>query len=212
MRLDRGTYEITKTLQDHAAPAVLWLGIASTLEVVLSFAVLTYCQEPWLRKFWRGRSCIVIDHDHHTVELQIFLHAVIQNDEFDQQHLSSVFWSSVAIGVLCVPLVVLLSFVLVDFYDEPSLGPITQALAVLPMISGVQAVLEGEAQRTFAGRRMAVGFIVGRVLGGMAGVVLAFLGAGVWSLVAQQILLSLAPSCFLFFSLKQFPSFYFSWP
>ena len=143
---------------------------------------------------------------------QIFLHAVIQNDEFDQQHLSSVFWSSVAIGVLCVPLVVLLSFVLVDFYDEPSLGPITQALAVLPMISGVQAVLEGEAQRTFAGRRMAVGFIVGRVLGGMAGVVLAFLGAGVWSLVAQQILLSLAPSCFLFFSLKQFPSFYFSWP
>jgi polysaccharide transporter, PST family len=42
--------------------------------------------------------------------------------------------------------------------------------------------------------------------------VLAFLGAGVWSLVAQQLLLSLAPSLFLFFSLEQFPSFYFSWP
>ena len=45
---------------------------------------------------------------------------------------------------------------------------------------------------------MAIGFILGRVLGGMTGVALALLGAGVWSLVAQQILLSLAPSCFLF--------------
>jgi hypothetical protein len=79
------------------------------------------------------------------------------------------------------------------------------------MVAGVQAVLEGEAQRTFAGRRMAIGFILGRLLGGMTGVVLALLGAGVWSLVVQQILVSLVPTCFLFFSLQQLPSFEFSW-
>jgi PST family polysaccharide transporter len=79
------------------------------------------------------------------------------------------------------------------------------------MVSGVQAVLEGEAQRSFAGRRMAIGFILGRLLGGMTGVVLALLGAGVWSLVVQQILLSLVPTCFLFFSLQHLPSFEFSW-
>jgi O-antigen/teichoic acid export membrane protein len=201
-----------KSLRDHAAPAVLWLAIASALEVLLSFVVLailsrTLAPESFGAVALALSSTLIITQSNY----QVFLHSVIQHDEFGQQHLSSVFWSAMAIGVFCIPLVFLLSLVLVDFYDEPTLGPITRALAVLPMVSGIQAVLEGEAQRTFAGRRMAIGFILGRVLGGMTGVALALLGAGVWSLVAQQILLSVVPSCFLFFSLERLPSFYFSW-
>ena len=201
---------MTKSLQDNAAPAVVWLGIASVLEVVLSFAVLTILSRT-LAPATFGAVALALSPTLIIMQsnYQMFVHAVIQKDEFDQQHFSSVFWSSVAIGCCCIPLVFLLSFLLVHLYDEPLLGPITQALAVLPMLGGIQAVLEGEAQRTFAGRRMAIGFILGRALGGMAGVALALLGAGVWSLVAQQILLSLAPSCFLFLSLEQSPSLYF---
>lgn len=203
---------MTKSLQDNTAPAVVWLGIASVVEVVLSFVVLTMLSRT-LAPATFGAVALALSPTLIIMQFnyQMFVHAVIQKDEFDQQHFSSVFWSAVAIGVCCIPLVLLLSFVLVHLYDEPLLGPITQTLAVLPMLGGVQAVLEGEAQRTFAGRRMAIGFILGRALGGMAGVALALLGAGVWSLVAQQILLCLAPSCFLFFSLKESPLLYFSW-
>ena len=70
------------------------------------------------------------------------------------------------------------------FHDQ-ELAHVIWALAAMPLLSSLSAVPIAVLRRDLQYKQLAVRSILGLVIGGVLGIVLAFTGAGVWALVAQ---------------------------
>ncbi len=71
------------------------------------------------------------------------------------------------------------------FFDAPELAPLFRALAPLPLMSALTASPIAVLTRQMRFRALALRSIIGLLGGGIAALILAWYGAGVWALVAQ---------------------------
>ena len=74
---------------------------------------------------------------------------------------------------------------------------------------GLSATIVAQQRRQFGFKSLAMRSLAGRVLGGVVGVTAAVLGAGVWSLVFQQIVTALVSSLVLWLTCERAPRFRF---
>jgi polysaccharide transporter, PST family len=109
--------------------------------------------------------------------------AIVQRYDLSQEHISTAFWlTSLLSGVLAVSLFSAAPWI-AALYDLPLLTPVIQLLSVTIILSGIVAIPAAQLTREFRFRWMAMRPFVASVLGGAVGLVLAFAGYGVWSLV-----------------------------
>jgi O-antigen/teichoic acid export membrane protein len=118
---------------------------------------------------------------------QGFAQALIQRKHLEPEHLNTAFWTSVGIGVVLL----LLGFggagTIAVLFKQPQLTPILQWLSLLFLINAFGNVQRAILERKFAFKSIAARSLFGTLTGGVIGVVMAYLGYGVWSLVGQQL-------------------------
>lgn len=118
---------------------------------------------------------------------QGLLPALIQRDRLTDEHKDVAFWivvtSSLVLGAATVGLAGPLS----TFYSMPQLQPVLAVLAVCLPIRAVSVVQEALLQREMRFKALALRDNAAVLSGGAVGIVAAFAGAGVWALVAQQV-------------------------
>lgn len=148
-----------------------------------------------------------------TVPVELLFHdALVQRKELEPIHVDSAFTCSVGLGIaLCVACWACAGFV------EQILG--TQGLAeVLRWMSlslpgmGFGCVLVAVQRRKLQFRAVALRSLIGRAGSAAVAITLAFMGYGVWSLVAQQVLLVCLGTLSLWVLADERPKFHFSWP
>jgi PST family polysaccharide transporter len=113
--------------------------------------------------------------------------AIEQRRDLDPEHLDSVFWAFLGLGIVLTAASVAAAPLVAAFFDEPQLTPVVRWLSLgflLQMISGVQTSL---LRRDLQMRRLAGYNLSATVVGGVLGVGLALTGFGVWSLVVQRL-------------------------
>jgi len=113
--------------------------------------------------------------------------AIVQRREVEDAHLDSALWANLALGVILAVLAIATSGLVASFYREPRLGPIIACLSARFLVQPFSVVPQALLTRRFQFREIALRSLVSRVLGGIVGIVLALLGWGVWSLVAQEL-------------------------
>jgi PST family polysaccharide transporter len=113
--------------------------------------------------------------------------ALVQRPEITPSHVDTAFWVSIATGALLTVAAFLLSYPIALAVGEPELVPILQVLAVTFILSALTSIPIALLTRALAFRLLAIRAIVAIVAGGIVGVALALMGAGVWALVAQQV-------------------------
>ena len=123
--------------------------------------------------------------------MQIFLEqgfsqALIQREEIQPEELDTAFWTHVFSGLLLTIISFLSSGFVAEIFAQPKLIPIIQCFSFLFFINSLSHVHKAILSRTFAFKVMAVRTIVGIIIGGIVGIVMALNGFGVWSLVSQQ--------------------------
>lgn len=124
--------------------------------------------------------------------VQVFLdqglgQAIIQRTEFDDTHLDSAFWANLAVGALLMVVALLASGQVAALFHEPKLAPVVCGLAPIFLIRALIVVQEAVLTREFKFKSLATRSLVASGAGGAAGITLALLGFGVWSLVGQQL-------------------------
>ena len=77
---------------------------------------------------------------------------------------------------------------LASVFHEPQLASVARTMAILPLLSAIGCSPNAATKRAMEFRPLAIRMIAGVTAGGIAGVVLTLLGAGVWALVCQAIL------------------------
>jgi len=113
--------------------------------------------------------------------------AIIQRKELSPDHLDSVFWLVQGVCVVLVVLAILLSGTWAAANHAPKLALILFWLSITIPIESLAVVQKAVLQREMDFRSLSIRTNLSVIGGGLVGIIGAFSGFGVWSLVAQQI-------------------------
>lgn len=137
-----------------------------------------------------------------TTFVEIFLDqgfsaAIVQRAEIEKEHLDTAFWTGILTGILLTIGGVLASGPIAAFYGEPELAPVLKWLSINFLFSAFSSTQIAILQRRLAFKNLAARSLAATLVGGVVGVVMAFAGYGVWSLVAQNLANSAAAAIVL---------------
>jgi len=118
---------------------------------------------------------------------QGFTQALIQRQELEPEHLDTAFWTNFFSGILLTIIGFAFASSVANIFNQPKLIPILQCFSGLFVINSLSHVHQAILSRELAFKIMAVRTLIGILIGGIVGVVMAVSGFGVWSLVSQQV-------------------------
>ncbi|PHR59478.1 MAG: hypothetical protein COA44_00625 [Arcobacter sp.] len=127
--------------------------------------------------------------------------AIIQRRHIHEVHYSSVFYFNISIGTLLTVITFFSAPLLADFYNQEGLVILTQAIAFTFIINSFSTIQVNKFRKELNFRAITKVSFTSSVSSGIIGVLLAWYGAGIWSLVVQ-ILLSKVIYTFLIWRLS----------
>ncbi len=116
---------------------------------------------------------------------QGFGDAIVQRSELETAHLNTAFWVNVSFGIAMALMIISASGLIATFYQEPRLAPVLHWLSLGFAIGGFSSTQLATLRRRLAFKEMTIRSLIAVVSGGIAGIIAALMGYGVWSLVAQ---------------------------
>jgi PST family polysaccharide transporter len=137
--------------------------------------------------------------------------ALVQQSDIKQDQLSSVFWFNFSAGVFLCILFILVAPLIAKFYNEPILIPMTMILSSNFLLSSFNIVQNTLLTKDLNFRLLSIIEISAVGISGIIAVVMAVSGYGVWSLVAQSIILSFITAVLLWKMHRWRPNFTFKW-
>src|SRR3546814_279664 len=116
-----------------------------------------------------------------------FSDALVQREAIDREHIDTAFWATTGLGLLSVAACAAMADPLSAMLGEPEIAQALLALALILPVNALAAVPSGLFRRALRFRVLAACTVSGRAAGAAVGIVAAFAGFGMWSLVAQQL-------------------------
>lgn len=127
-----------------------------------------------------------------------FSPALLQKAELESEHLTAAFWANVGLGSVCALAVSAIALPLSISQGKAELLPVLISLSPVLVLSGAAWIFQANLKRHLRYDISALSTLVSIIIGGTVGVVLAHCGAGVWSLVGQQLCAAVAALVILF--------------
>ena len=150
-----------------------------------------------------------------TIIMQVFVdsgmgNALIQKKNADDLDFSSVFWFNMAMcSVLYLIMFVSAPFI-ASFYNKPELTPVVRVLSLILIISGIKNVQQAYVSRNMLFKRFFFSTLGGTIGAAAVGITMAYLGYGVWALVAQMLFNTAVDTTILWITVKWRPKKQFS--
>jgi O-antigen/teichoic acid export membrane protein len=135
--------------------------------------------------------------------------ALVRERAADDELEATVFWLSSAIGVALAAIVLAAAWPVAALFREPELLPVLCSLAPILVLSASLCVANARIVRRQRFDQFAAGDFVSNVSSAAVGIGFAFLGAGVWSLVAQQLTLWMTKAAWITVAGAYRPKFIF---
>jgi PST family polysaccharide transporter len=118
---------------------------------------------------------------------QGFSDAIVQFPQLEREHLDTAFWVSILTGGILTVVSIAASGVIAKLFHEPQLEPIVKWLSPIFILSALNSVQISLLRRKLDFKSLTVRSLVATITSGIVAVTMAFLGFGVWSLVAKLI-------------------------
>jgi PST family polysaccharide transporter len=180
------------TFQEKIAKGIVWSATrlwGKQLITFLVFVVLSRLLEPEafglvaLASVFTAFMTIFVD--------QGFGQAIVQKAEIEQKHLDTAFWTGILIGGLLTIVTIAASTFIADLFNEIRLVPIIRWLSLNFIFAAFSSIQKTILRRNLAFKSLAIRSMFEAVIAGMVGVTMAYMGFGVWSLVAMTLVGSL---------------------
>ena len=136
--------------------------------------------------------------------------ALIQKKDADNIDFSTVFYFNILMSLIFYFLLYIISPYIAKFYNEPNLTRIVRVMSISLIISAVNNVQHAYVSKTMQFKRFFYSTLVGTILSGFLGVAMAYMGFGVWAIVAQQLFNTLVDTIVLWFTVRWRPQLVFS--
>lgn len=141
----------------------------------------------------------------------LFQDALIQKKHVRAIHFDTAFTVSMGLALSLLGVCWLASENLAAWLGEPALAAVLRGMSWSLPFMGMSSALVAWHRRSMAFRPLALRSLFGRLAGGGIGIALAISGAGMWSLVAQQVLTVALSSILLWLFAQNRPRWRVSW-
>ena len=151
-----------------------------------------------------------------TTILQVFVDsglgtALIQKKDADDLDFSSVFYFNFFVCIVLYIGMFLAAPIIAGFYGASSLIPIIRVISLTIVISGVKGIQQSYVSRNMLFKRFFFATLGGTIFSAFLGIGLAYVGFGVWAIVAQQLSNTAIDTLILWITVKWRPKKMFSW-
>lgn len=200
------------TLRTSAARSMVWLAIEAGCSTLLSIAS-TFFMAHIVGPTYLGLAALAtgLISILNLITEALFQDALIQRPELTREHEDTAFTAAVTIGVILFFGTILCARPLAQLFAEPDLEPVLQVLASVLLMTGMNGVPMARLRRAFAFNVLAVRTLASRLAGAILGPILAFLGFGVWSFVAQVMAAAIIGTVLVASHARYRPRLFFSW-
>lgn len=147
--------------------------------------------------------------------LQVFIdsglgNALIQKEDADDLDFSTVFYFNFVVCVALYLLICVCAPFIAEFYNDNSLIPVIRVLSFTLVISGIKNIQQAYISKNMLFKKFFFSTIIGTIFSAVVGITLAYIGFGVWALVAQQMVNRITDTIILWYTVKWRPKLQFS--
>lgn len=140
-----------------------------------------------------------------------FTASLIQKKDADDLDFSTILYCTIFLSFLLYGIIYLCSPAIARFYNMPDLCLLTRVYALSLVITSYQSIQQAYIARHLLFKKTFIATLVGTLLSGIIGVVMAYMGLGVWALVSQSLLANIFNMLTLMFIIPWHPKLMFSW-
>ncbi|MAT96899.1 MAG: colanic acid exporter [Anaerolineaceae bacterium] len=137
--------------------------------------------------------------------------ALIQKQDADEDHYSSIFWLNVAAGLSLMLIFVAASPLIARFYNQPDLIPLTIVSSINFFVGSFSVIHISLLKKELNFKKLAAAELSAVIVSGVFAVLMAWFGWGVWSLVLQSVLLTTITAVLLWIFNDWRPNWRFRW-
>lgn len=134
-----------------------------------------------------------------------FANALIRKPDVTERDLSTSFYYSIAVGILCYVIMFVVAPFIATFYNEDILTILIRITAITFLIAPLNTPQNVILQRKLDFKSLANISIVTKILGSIVGIALAYMGYGLWSLVAMNLVSTLTQAILMWTVVKWIP-------
>ena len=199
------------SLKQKAVKGVVWTSIQRFTQIFVSFIsgiILARLLEP------EDYGCIGM--------LSIFMlisaafidggfgSALIQKKRPTQEDYSTVFFWNLGLSIVIYLVLFACAPLIARFYRTPLLSSVLRVQGVVLIINALQTVQTNQLNKQFRFKKIAITLTSTSIISLSITIWLAYLGWGVWALVAQHLLIALIPTVVYWLTNKWYPKLVFS--
>lgn len=137
--------------------------------------------------------------------------ALVQKKDIDELDVNSMLFCSIILSVVLYVLLFVFAPFISSFFAIPSITVVLRILGIRLLVSGVNSIQRAWIQKKTQFRKFFYATSIGTSISAIIGIMMAYHGFGVWSLVAQYLSNALIDTIVLFFIDDWMPRFQFSW-
>ena len=137
--------------------------------------------------------------------------ALIQRRRVHPVHYSSVFYFNISVGLFLALLTYFSASWISEFYDNEQLIPLVQVMSFLFIINALSGVQSTRLKKELNFALLTKLMLISSLISGVVGISLAYLDAGVWSLVVQTLTIGIVYNILVWKAAKWVPGLKFSW-
>lgn len=136
--------------------------------------------------------------------------AIIQKKDLSELDIDTAFWLSFATASILYCALFFSAPLISSFYSMDALITPLRVLCLIFIFNSIYAIQVAIVTRELDFKRIFKANLIAMLLSGAAGIAIAVLGYGVWGLVTQQVVFSIAGSIAISFETRWFPKLQFS--
>jgi PST family polysaccharide transporter len=118
--------------------------------------------------------------------------AAVQSAVLTDDERTNLFWANLGLGTACAVVGIAATPLIVAGYGEPRLAPIVVVLSLVFIVTGANTQYRADLMRRMRYRQLATSDVLAQALAIGVALAAAALGAGLWAIVAQQVVLAVA--------------------
>jgi PST family polysaccharide transporter len=194
------------TLREQVSSGVFWSGTARVVQQVIQFAISVVLARLLSPDDYGVMAMVLVFTGFAGMLTEFgFSTALVQKKSVTEAHISSAFWVTIVSGIALTCLTFALAPFLARFYGKPALTAIFQVVALNFVISSIGNVPMALLQKQMDFRTIGNTGTFGLLSSGVLGIAMASAGFGVWSLVAQTLVLSAVTTLARWYATGWFP-------
>lgn len=140
-----------------------------------------------------------------------FTTSLIQKKDVDELDYSSVFYTTMAIAIVLYLTLFFSAPTLAEWLETPVLSGVLRVLGLRIPIGAFGSVQQAHATKNYMFKKFFLATLIGSIVSGIIGIIMAYNGFGVWALVAHDLIGICINKITLYFATRWRPRLCYSW-